>query len=229
MSFRSVIHSLNSPPLVAGTGAAILAAGTFVPVGSLSLVGLQFANVIAFAVNCAAVSVPGRIDGQQDSNMRSGNLNPSKPATNQPTTGGTSETSRLTGKSQSETRTYYEIYSPARGRTLVSPSGWAFAIWAPIYLGEAAFCVGQFFQPISTVLPSITAPFVAANLLQSLWCCAFRPSYNDGWHKYVSVGLLAGTGVALSQVRAVTAIMQRAAFFSYLSPVTGTYSDCGHS
>lgn len=66
----------------------------------------------------------------------------------------------------------------------------AFAIWAPIYLGESAFVASQFFASDTTLsalnaaLPSVTVPFVAANLMQSLWCASFRPSY-EGWKKYI--------------------------------------------
>jgi hypothetical protein len=94
------------------------------------------------------------------------------------------------------------IVIASRDRTLLAPAGWAFSIWAPIYLGEAAFVGAQFFDPslAAAVLPQVTVPFVAANLLQSLWCASFRPSYSNGWHKYVSVAMLGGTAVALSQV-----------------------------
>jgi hypothetical protein len=57
-------------------------------------------------------------------------------------------------------------------RSLVSPSGWEFAIWAPICVGEAAFCVTQLFATkpsvLARALPQVTDSFVAANLLQSL-------------------------------------------------------------
>jgi len=82
----------------------------------------------------------------------------------------------------------------------------AFAIWGPIYLGEAVFVGAQLFSPNSSalvgVVPQVTAPFVAANIFQSLWCASFRPSYAEGWRKYVSVGMLAGTAFSLSQVQA---------------------------
>lgn len=82
----------------------------------------------------------------------------------------------------------------------------AFAIWGPIYLGEAVFVGAQLFSPDSSalvgVLPQVTVPFVVANLFQSLWCASFRPSYAEGWRKYVSVGMLAGTALSLSQVQA---------------------------
>ena len=78
------------------------------------------------------------------------------------------------------------------------PAGWAFAIWGPIYLGEAIFCLAQIFDPsLAASIPVVTGPFVAANLFQSLWCASFRPSYNEGWHKYVSAAMLGGTAMSL--------------------------------
>jgi hypothetical protein len=129
-------------------------------------------------LNCASVSVPGRIDGQQQDNALKDN-------------------------------TYKTVYSPDKGRSLVAPAGWAFSIWGPIYTGEAIFCGSLLLQasePVVAALPAITAPFVAANILQSLWCASFRPSYSTGsWQKYVSMGMLGGTAFALSQVHSAAA------------------------
>ena len=129
--------------------------------------------------------------------MRKGNLNPTHPDESAPLT-------------KSEPSSEYTLN---RNRTLVNPSGWAFAIWAPIYLGEAAFVTAQVFASDATtaaLLPHVTAPFVAANLFQSLWCASFRPSYSKGWERYISVAMLAGTGYSLSLVQsagsALTAI-----------------------
>mmetsp|Transcript_1312 Transcript_1312/g.1804 ORF Transcript_1312/g.1804 Transcript_1312/m.1804 type:complete len:333 (-) Transcript_1312:444-1442(-) len=195
----SFLATLNSPPLVASAGVAVVLGipaleGVLGVSSSLAL--LKGANVAAFLTNVGAVSVPGRIDEQQDQAMRQGNLNPSKPNSN------STVTTPLT------TSTTTPLYTSARTRTLVNPSGWAFAIWGPIYLGEAAFVtVSTLAEPssalASTILPQITAPFVAANVMQSLWCAAFRPSYNAGWHNYVSVGLMAGTAYCYSQVQSI--------------------------
>ena len=106
-----------------------------------------------------------------------------------------------------------------RMRTLLAPAGWAFAIWGFVYLGEAIFCtisIASLFLEDSSSLSSskylawisevpslqqqVTIPFVAANLLQSLWCVSFRPSYSNGWHTYISCGMLGGTAFALSYV-----------------------------
>ena len=180
MSFR-VLSSLNSPPLVTAAGAALVASVPLVNVGALSLGALQAANALAFATNVTAVSVPGRMDGAQDAKMRGGDWNPHE--------------DDLKAKAGDN------IVQASRDRTLVAPAGWAFAIWGPIYLGEAIFCASTLYDPtIQAALPSLTVPFVAANLTQSLWCASFRPSYAHGWHKYVSVLMLGGTAVSLSQV-----------------------------
>ena len=74
------LSGLNSPPLVATAGAAILIGLPTLELTTASLAVLKGANVLAFVANLVAVSVPGRLDGPQDQAMRGGNLNPSKPA-----------------------------------------------------------------------------------------------------------------------------------------------------
>ena len=90
--------------------------------------------------------------------------------------------------------------------------GWAFAIWGPIYLGEAAFILTQALSSDATtavLLPLITAPFIAANLFQSLWCASFRPTFGNGWHKWISAAMLAGTATSLGLVHSAgAAVMQ---------------------
>lgn len=184
----SALSSLNKPPLVLVTGVIIAAGAPLIPVGARSLGMLQAANVISFIVNVASVSVPGRLDGaQQDAQVKQGILNPSS-----------AESSPLTAtRSSNDDRS-------RRLRSFVQPSGWAFSIWGLVYIGEAAFCVAQFVDTtqVPALLPQVTVPFVAANLIQSLWCASFRPSYNAGWHKYVSASMLAGTALSLSQMPA---------------------------
>ena len=110
-------------------------------------------------------------------------------------------------------------YSLNRSRTLINPSGWAFAIWGPIYLGEAAFVAASCFASdaaTSALLPQITAPFVAANLFQSLWCASFRPSYKNGWEKYISVAMLGGTACSLSLVHSAGAAVADPTMLSHL-------------
>jgi hypothetical protein len=162
-------------------------------VSSSSPIVLKGLNLAAFALNVAAVSVPGRLDGQQDNAMRGGEMNPN-------TNSSPNEDDALINGSDAAS------YNLHRSRTLVNPSGWAFAIWGPIYLGEAAFVTSQLFasnttlDSLNAILPNVTGPFVAANVLQSLWCASFRPSYGDGWKKHVSVAMLGGTAYSLSLI-----------------------------
>lgn len=215
------LRNLNSPPLVALAGATLSIGLPMLDAllsSSASLTLLKSLNVAAFATNVIAVSIPGRLDGQLEDEMRKGDPNPTKPNADMSKK---SEDSPLIGKDGSSS-----AYSLNRSRTLVNPSGWAFAIWGPIYLGEAAFVVAQCLAAdatVSALLPQITAPFVAANIFQSLWCASFRPSYGDGWKKYVSAGMLAGTAYSLSMVHSAgTAVLAaEPSMMSYLIvPVT---------
>ena len=189
------LRSMNSPPLVAMAGATLSIALPFLDAtlsSSASLALLKALNVAAFTTNVIAVTIPGRLDGQEMRDFPTKNANSSTKSTNEsnPLLATKDEPSSATNKLN-------------HSRTLVNPSGWAFAIWAPIYIGEGAFVTAQLLasDPYTTaLLPQLTAPFVAANLFQSLWCASFRPSYLHGWTRYISVGMLAGTGYSLNLV-----------------------------
>jgi hypothetical protein len=182
---------MNSPIVVLGSGAAVLFSlpaltSLCTTSAAMSMGLLKAANMTAFALNCAAVSVPGRVDGQAQDKMQ--------------------------GKTNSNDETYNTIYSPNQGRSLIAPAGWAFAIWGPIYLGEAVFCTSLLLNSsdvVTSSLPMITGPFIAANLFQCLWCASFRPSYmntSSNWEKYVSVAMLGGTAYSLSLLHAADAV-----------------------
>ena len=195
-----------------GTGALIVVGLPFVNVGAISIATLKVCNILAFSTNVIAVSIPGRMDGDQDVQMRGGNLNPSSSAETTPLQQQQQEQQHDNNSNNSSTNNN-NLVRISREKTLLAPAGWAFTIWAPIYFGEALFCTSaQYYDPlIMAVLPQVTAPFVAANLTQSLWCASFRPSYynnnqqqqqqyHQGWHKYVSVAMLGGTAFSLSQI-----------------------------
>lgn len=232
MRLRNLLSSLNKPPLIAAAGAATAAAFPLVAstsagtAGAFSLVlplaVLQGLNVSAFALNCLAVSIPGRLDGQQDAEMRRGTLNPRKINDQQSSSSGVASSSTENSSLLNSNST--DSYSSSNGRALVFPSGWAFAIWGPIYLGETLFCATQFINPdVMTLLPAVTFPFVAANIFQSLWCAAFRPSYfqkADGWATWLSPCMLAGTAFSLSQVHHAAAASGLLQTSWFLIPLT---------
>lgn len=210
MSFSSLLASLNKPPLVLATGVALAGGLPFaLPTGAVSLGLLQAANVLAFGANVAAVSVPGRLDGQQDERMRQGNLNPSNQR---------GESAPLR---DDDDDTAAKAAAKLRLRSLVLPAGWAFSIWGAIYLGEATFCVAQLLDGsgLTETLPTVAPGFVAANLVQGLWCAAFRESYNEGWHKYVSVAMLGGTALSLSTLMPTVMSLQSSAVSWYFVPL----------
>lgn len=204
MSFRDALTSLNAPPVVATAGVALfsgsmgfwLSSHEKMPATLSSNSVLHSLNAMAFVVNVIAVSIPGRIDQQQQQQMlkQSG-----------------SQTDATTNDTKPNSSEMEKYYSPSRGRSLVTPSGWAFAIWGPIYVGELVWVtVGQFVLSRDnnpTEVSKMTVPFVTANLLQSLWCAAFRPSYNHGLALYVSPFLLAGTAASLSLVHVALKMM----------------------
>lgn len=73
---------------------------------------------------------------------------------------------RFFGKTNPEVSERYD--------TLVTPKGWAFAIWAFIFIGEA---IGLIFiwtnNDCATEFHDILIPFAYACILQSLWCICF--------------------------------------------------------
>lgn len=235
MSLQGILLSyISSPKVVTVAGVSVLAGMPYIcdivlTGGGVSLTTLQLINITAFAANVISVSIPGRIDGKEDDDMRSrasAALIP-KAGGSTTSTSGTTEYGATPNVSSdgSANNDYSTLYSPERGRTLVVPSGWAFSIWGPIYLGEAIFCCyGQFVDPALTAnLALITGPFTAACIFQSLWCASFRPSYYAPspyhWTKFVSVGMLAGTAYSLSQITTASSIVNGDLAY-YLIPLT---------
>ena len=51
---------------------------------------------------------------------------------------------------------------------------------------------------LAPVVKNVTAPFVAANIFQSLWTASFRPKYSNGLNKFISVANLSGIAYSLS-------------------------------
>lgn len=199
MSLRQPFLFLASrPTITALASAATLVGLPFAQAAtlssSLSTTVLGILNAAGFAINVSTVSIPGRLDGRQDEAMRGGNLNPNEST---PLSNSTTSTSNGT-----------DVYNRARNLSLVTPAGWAFAIWGPIYVGEAIFCTALFLPSsgLASLAPAITAPFVAANLFQTFWCASFRPeSFNGSWTTMISPLMLAGTAYSLSMINAMAA------------------------
>jgi hypothetical protein len=69
-------------------------------------------------------------------------------------------------------------------------------------MGEFVMVVSQWTlpesSPVALIIRSITGPYIAAQLFQTLWTASFRPKYNNGIYKYVSAMNLSGVAYALS-------------------------------
>ena len=92
--------------------------------------------------------------------------------------------------------------------TTTTTAGWAFAIWGPIFIGEFVFVSSQLFlldesSHLTPIIKNITAPYVAANIFQSLWTASFRPKYSKGFNKFISVANLTGIAYSLSLAHSV--------------------------
>jgi hypothetical protein len=81
---------------------------------------------------------------------------------------------------------------------LFTPSGWAFAIWGPIFLGEWLMMLYLTNVSSAAALGAAAAPgWCAATAAQVAWCAAFRPSVCGPSMLWVPAALLAATGVGL--------------------------------
>ena len=170
------LETLNYPPLIAA-----VSLGTYGLLPSanhasiISWTAVKVVHLAVYAFSLMSVSRPGRYDGQDPKEQSKG-----KDAASN----GMEKMS--TGK---------------RGRSLVAPAGWAFIIWAPIFMGEgimvASLLALQESSPVATLMKQITGPYVVAQLFQSLWAASFRPKYKGLW-RFVSAMNLSGVAYALS-------------------------------
>ena len=173
------LESLNSPPLVGAItlgcyGALPFVKGCFSS-ASIPWTVVKCANLAAYGLSFWSVSQPGRYDGQ----------------------------AQLSGDDPKREPTGMDkMSSGRRGRTLVPPAAWAFAIWGPIFIGELVMTGNQLRlseeSDLSPLIRSITGPFLMAEIFQSLWTASFRPKYDHPIYKYISFLNLSGIALSLS-------------------------------
>ena len=180
MKISTALEAINTPPLVSGAGIVTL---SLIPVleqaivkGAIPFLGVQILNILFYALNTYSTSQPGRIDGIIEQEEK--------------TKGASSKTALAysTGK---------------RGRTLLMPQGWAFAIWGPIFAGELAFCLSTALfvtetMDLAPLIKYVSSGFIGAQIFQSLWCASFRPKY-AGKAIFASSAMLSGIAYCLNQ------------------------------
>lgn len=105
--------------------------------------------------------------------------------------------------------------------SLFEPSGWAFAIWGIIYLGEMLLTAysGLVGQP-QNVLKSVAPYWLAGNLFQSLWCLSFRPEFKSALWLPMSLLAFGAISFAGAEIEMSSAI--REMFSSAVTDASGT-------
>mmetsp|Transcript_28054 Transcript_28054/g.38785 ORF Transcript_28054/g.38785 Transcript_28054/m.38785 type:complete len:355 (-) Transcript_28054:284-1348(-) len=96
-------------------------------------------------------------------------------------------------------------------RGLVTPAGWAFAIWGVIYMGEMAM-TGYMVSPAAAVAPSpsgwlgrLAPHLMAAHACQAVWCAAFRDWARPAHLFWLSATSLSSIALCLNNVHMVLA------------------------
>eukprot|EP00538_Stauroneis_constricta_P013520 CAMPEP_0119546554 /NCGR_PEP_ID=MMETSP1352-20130426/926_1 /TAXON_ID=265584 /ORGANISM="Stauroneis constricta, Strain CCMP1120" /LENGTH=323 /DNA_ID=CAMNT_0007591271 /DNA_START=69 /DNA_END=1040 /DNA_ORIENTATION=+ len=176
--------SFNSPPLV-----TFLTTANYVAMPQIDklflnapMIAIKSANLLAYAISLYAVSQPGRIDGQAQQQQQQQKTNDG--ATTKP----------LLDDDNNDLKKRESIFMP---------DGYAFSIWAPIFIGELVFVTSSFFMT-NPIIQQIAGSFVSAQLFQTLWTMSFRPKYQSTLpNVFVSTFNLAGIAIALSKAHGV--------------------------
>jgi hypothetical protein len=215
------LAALNQPSLVLGSGGILVAYALpalerAIADGALSFASIRALNILMFGLNVYATTRPGRIDGPNQDELASDLAHP-----------------RHHPKSAAKNREdLMDVYrTDQRGRTLLAPSGWAFAIWGPIFAGELLFCLSAIAlldesKPVATLVRRASAGFMVAQAFQALWTASFRPKYAKGHALYVSSLMLGGIAWSMGRAHRVFAnlkdrnLMSRTDYLLYFFPMT---------
>lgn len=176
------LEALNNPQLVGTLTAGLYSLLPFVAKHPLvvSPLTVKSLNLASYGLGLFSVSQPGRYDG------------------------GAARTDTKNSDTNDDARQGMEQMGPSQGRTLVPPAPWAFAIWAPIFLGELLMVTTPFVRNVSPtaeqILKECSGPFALAQVFTALWTASFRPKYGSkgGIYKYISAFNLAGIAASLS-------------------------------
>jgi hypothetical protein len=197
---RMSLSSLNQSSILAASG---ITAGIALPLieaaidnGSLSFGAVRILNGLLYGLNVYATSQPGRIDGQNQEEFGKG-----------------------MSSSSSSSKEMERLSPGSRGRTLVAPSGWAFAIWGPIFIGELVFCTASFTldgnSELAGVIKKASGGFMVSQVFQVLWTAAFRPKHK-GKAAYISAAMLSGIALSLNRAHQAFTADRSYSMSSYL-------------
>lgn len=142
----------------------------FISATTPSVAGLrpwQLLSAGAFVLNVVTVSIPGRIDGQVQRRMQE---------------------KMLAKKNDSEPPPEPD----GKYISLLTPAGWAFAIWGVIYTAELGFTLYQALSinAEAAMLARVSSWWAGVCVFQALWCMTFREWSHTTRHFWLSASLL---------------------------------------
>jgi hypothetical protein len=203
-SFQHVLSAINTPLITGSIGTTAIACLPSLERacmdGSIAFPALKVLNLVAISLSFFAATQPGRLDGYQPDSKE----NPNKEVT--------------------------EFMSLRRGGTLVAPKGWAFIIWAPIFLGEFIFATTSMLAVrqgtvVAALLQKVSGGFIMAQVFQTLWAASFRPKYigaDKGVSTWISAAMLTGIAACLNRSHAAHAVIEKSALQNliYFLPIS---------
>jgi len=183
--------NLDSPPVVGAAGLGCVVALPFAKGifenKAIPWALVQGVNIVSYGVSFWSVTKPGRNDSAKAKKSRK-----KKKKTTDDSSSSKPDDENKKAKSPNMPKV----------RTLLPPDGWAFLIWAPIFVGECLMVGTQLAlteaSPMAPIIRKITAPYVFAQFFQILWTASFRPSYSEGIYKYIAALNLSGIAFSLS-------------------------------
>jgi len=204
------LSTLNAPVITTGAGIVAAAAlpgleGRLLATATSCWPVWKWINLAAFLLNYYAARQPGRLDGIRSSSSSSSSMD---------------EIEDNSADDEAD-ESFAQALSLRRGGTLLAPAGWAFLIWAPIFLGELVATVSAAVllrndnndksssaaAAVLLLLQHASAGFVVAQIFQTLWAASFRPKYFRGTAAnrltpFISSFHLTGIAVALNRAHA---------------------------
>jgi hypothetical protein len=116
---------------------------------------------------------------------------------------------RLDGSStdvENKQKTMNSLFPNNRDRSLVFPSGWAFVIWAFIFLGELVFCTSSLWinetESVALAIKKASPGFLTGQIFQMLWAMSFRPKYDRDHFRFVAPAMLSGIAWSMNRAHA---------------------------
>lgn len=219
-SSDELLSTLNSPPLISCIGLVAISLlptlqSFYITKDAIHLSTIKVLNILFYILNLVSTSQKGRLDGIQQQQLVNNTTN------------------LIQDNNDDKSSKIINQLTIDRNRSLFNPSGWAFIIWAPIFIGELIFTLSSSIMitnnnndnginnvksqamtmtnSITSIFRQTSAGFIIGQLFQSLWSASFRPKYFVNKKKplviFISASMLAGIAISLSYAHSSYALI----------------------